>query len=76
MWSAGVGISPDHPDYEGQTRKYDKNRLEVLRMLLSAIADPLYCAPEDYNPLLSRWLAIATAADAPNQVCLFYSLLK
>lgn len=76
VWSAGVGISPDHPDYEGQTRKYDKNRLEVLRMLLSAIADPLYCAPEDYNPLLSRWLAIATAADAPNQVCLFYSLLN
>ena len=31
---------------------------------------------EDYNPLASRWLSVATAADAPNVICLFYSLLN
>ena len=76
VWCAGCGVSPDNPEFEGQTRKYDRNRLEVLRLLLSATSDPLYCAPEDYNPLVSRWLAITTAADAPNATCLFYSLLN
>ena len=76
IWNAGCGVSPDHPEFEGQTRKYDRNRLEVLRLLLAATCDPLFCTPEDYNPLLSRWLAITTAADAPNATCLFYSLLN
>ena len=31
---------------------------------------------EDYNTLASRWLSVATAADAPNAICLFYSLLN
>ncbi len=57
-------------------RKFDKNRVEVLRLLLSACCDPLFSQAEDYNPLASRWLSVATAADAPNAICLFYSLLN
>jgi len=76
VWCAGCGIFPEDPSYEGQTRKYDRNRIEVLRLLLATCSDPLFCAAEDYNPVLSRWLDIATAADAPNASCLFYSLLN
>ena len=58
------------------TRKFDKNRVEVLRLLLASCCDPLYSPAEEYNPLASRWLSVATAADAPNAICLFYSLLN
>ena len=61
---------------ESNTRKFDKNRVEVLRLLLAACCDPLYSTAEEYNPLASRWLSVATAADAPNAICLFYSLLN
>eukprot|EP00529_Nitzschia_sp_RCC80_P009895 CAMPEP_0113489330 /NCGR_PEP_ID=MMETSP0014_2-20120614/26473_1 /TAXON_ID=2857 /ORGANISM="Nitzschia sp." /LENGTH=791 /DNA_ID=CAMNT_0000383063 /DNA_START=316 /DNA_END=2691 /DNA_ORIENTATION=- /assembly_acc=CAM_ASM_000159 len=76
VWSAGAGISPSQLGYDASTRKYDKNRIEVLRLLLSACCDPLFSPADEYNPLASRWLAVATAADAPNAVCLFYSLLN
>lgn len=73
VWMPGAGVStlPEAP-----TRKYDKNRIEVLRLLLTSCCDPLYSPADEYNPLASRWLAVATAADAPNGVCLFYSLLN
>ncbi len=58
------------------TRKYDKNRIEVLRLLLSSCSDPLFSPADEYNPLASRWMAVAVASDAPNATCLFYSLLN
>jgi len=58
------------------TRKYDKNRIEVLRLLLAACSDPLFSPADEYNPLASRWMSIAVAADSPNASCLFYSLLN
>lgn len=58
------------------TRKYDKNRIEVLRLLLAACSDPLFSPADEYNPLASRWMSIAVAADSPNAACLFYSLLN
>lgn len=76
VWASGSGISSNQLGYDGTTRKYDKNRIEVLRLLLAACCDPLFSPADEYNPLASRWLAVATAADAPNAVCLFYSLLN
>jgi hypothetical protein len=79
VWAAGSGVKPEHLGgllETGATRKYDKNRIEVLRLLLSACCDPLFSPADEYNPIASRWLAVATAADAPNAVCLFYSLLN
>mmetsp|Transcript_34136 Transcript_34136/g.80336 ORF Transcript_34136/g.80336 Transcript_34136/m.80336 type:complete len:799 (-) Transcript_34136:211-2607(-) len=79
VWASGSGIKAEHLNggYDASsTRKYDKNRIEVLRLLLSACCDPLFSPADEYNPIASRWLAVATAADAPNAVCLFYSLLN
>jgi hypothetical protein len=86
VWVPGVGVtitdilgSNEHGGghhNHTMTRKYDKNRIEVLRLLLTACCDPLYSPADEYNPLASRWLAVATAADAPNSICLFYSLLN
>jgi len=79
VWASGSGVKPEHVSGmfdASSTRKYDKNRIEVLRLLLSACCDPLFSPADEYNPIASRWLAVATAADAPNAVCLFYSLLN
>lgn len=76
VWAAGAGVSPNQIGFDGSTRKYDKNRIEVLRLLLVACCDPLFSPADEYNPLASRWLAVAVAADAPNGICLFYSLLN
>jgi hypothetical protein len=82
VWAPGVGVTitdilgSEHNHSHSMTRKYDKNRIEVLRLLLTACCDPLYSPADEYNPLASRWMAVATAADAPNSICLFYSLLN
>ncbi|KAL9179792.1 hypothetical protein ACHAXT_007762 [Thalassiosira profunda] len=90
VWAPGVGFTTDgkclvgateargpklHPDL-AYTRKYDKNRIEVLRLLLAACSDPLFSPADEYNPLASRWMSVAVAADSPNAPCLFYSLLN
>ena len=64
-----------HPE-AAYARKYDKNRTEVLRLLLATCSDPLFSPADEYNPLASRWMSVAVAADAPNAPCLFYSLLN
>uniref|UniRef100_A0A7S1C0L8 Dymeclin n=1 Tax=Corethron hystrix TaxID=216773 RepID=A0A7S1C0L8_9STRA len=76
VWTGGCGVSPKELGADGGSRKYDKNRIEVLRLLLACCCDPLFSPADEYNPLASRWLAVAVAADAPNAVCLFYSLLN
>jgi hypothetical protein len=76
VWAPGTGIQANQLGYDASTRKYDKNRIEVLRLMLAACCDPLFSPADEYNPLASRWLAVGTAADAPNAVCLFYSLVN
>lgn len=75
VWAPGCGVKSQKFS-ESNTRKFDKNRVEVLRLLLASCCDPLYSPAEEYNPLASRWLSVATAADAPNAICLFHSLLN
>lgn len=76
VWAPGSGVTAAEMGFDASSRKYDKNRIEVLRLLLAALCDPLFSPADEYNPLASRWLAVASAADAPNAVCLFYSLLN
>jgi hypothetical protein len=76
VWAAGTGVQATQLGFDASTRKYDKNRIEVLRLMLAACCDPLFSPADEYNPLASRWLAVATAADAPNAICLFHSLLN
>lgn len=76
VWAAGAGLNANDVGSESASRKFDKNRIEVLRLMLAACCDPLFSPADEYNPLASRWLSVATAADAPNASCLFYSLLN
>jgi len=73
LWAAGIGGAEARP---AQASSFDRNRVEVLRLLLSALCEPLYQSAEAYDPWRSRWLAVATARDVPNARLLFYSLLN
>merc|ERR1712232_858198 len=42
VWAAGCGVHPNQLGTEGGTHKFDKNRIEVLRLLLAACCDPLF----------------------------------
>ena len=73
MWAPGLAV---HEDVMVRSVAFDNNRIEVLRLLLGALCDPLYQSAEDFNPTKSRWLAVATALDVPNAELLFYSLMN
>lgn len=73
LWAPGVGGFEASP---AQASSFDRNRVEVLRLLLSATCEPLYLSAEAYDPWASRWLSVATAQDLPNARLLFYSLLN
>ena len=47
-------------------RKYDKTRIDVLRLLLAACSDPLFSPADEYNPLAWRWMSVAVTAGVPN----------
>ncbi|GMI36274.1 hypothetical protein TeGR_g2701, partial [Tetraparma gracilis] len=57
---------------------YDKNRVEVLRLLLAVCSEQLFLPPAVPNapPPTMRWMAVACGADAPNASTLFFSLLN
>ena len=40
MWSPGTCIQANQLGYDASTRKYVKNRIEVLRLMLAACCDP------------------------------------
>ena len=70
--SLKVGDPPD----VAATRKYNKNRIKILHLLLTACCDPLFSPADECNPLTSRRMSVTVAADAPNAPCLLYSLLN
>mmetsp|Transcript_37440 Transcript_37440/g.120117 ORF Transcript_37440/g.120117 Transcript_37440/m.120117 type:complete len:388 (-) Transcript_37440:2036-3199(-) len=71
LWAAGMGGFEARP---ALAASFDRNRVEVLRLLLSAVCEPLFQSAESYDPWRSRWLETATDKDAPNSRLLFYSL--
>lgn len=73
MWAAGVGGLDATPV---ASTAFDKNRVEVLRLLLATVCEPLFQTADDFDPKRSRWLAVACHKEAPNSQLLLYSLLN
>ena len=63
LWAPGVGSLDGAP---AASLAFDRNRIEVLRLLLAASCEPLYDSADTFDPWRSRWLAVSTARDAPN----------
>ncbi|RLN50972.1 hypothetical protein BBJ29_005677 [Phytophthora kernoviae] len=73
LWHAGVG----YPDANvTNTMSYDKNRREVLALLMTCFSSILYQTAETCNQWKDRFLEVATAPDCPFAPTLFYSLLN
>ena len=71
LWAAGIGGFDPRPP---PAVAFDRNRIEVMRLLLSSICEPLFQSADSYDPWKSRWLETATEKDAPNSRLLFCSL--
>lgn len=73
LWNAGVS----YPDANvANSLAYDKNRKEVVKLLLTCFSGILYQTAETCNLWKDRFLEIATAPDCPFAPTLFFSLLN
>lgn len=73
MWAPGVGSA--EKSVVGSTQ-FDKNRVEVVRLLIAAFSDSLYQTPDNFDTCGSLWLEVATSVDAPYAEIVFYSLIN
>ncbi|KAG2787666.1 hypothetical protein JG687_00013103 [Phytophthora cactorum] len=73
LWHSGVG----YPDASVvNSSNYDRNRKEVLALLLTCFSGILYQTAETCSQWKDRFLEVATAPDCPFAPTLFYSLLN
>ncbi|CAI5719067.1 unnamed protein product [Hyaloperonospora brassicae] len=73
LWHSGVGY-PDASVVHAST--YDKNRKEVLALLLTCFSSILYHKAETCSQWKDPFLEVATAPACPFAPTLFYSLLN
>lgn len=73
LWHAGV-MYPDASVINAAS--YDRNRKEVLALLLTCFSSILYQTAETCHQWNDRFLEAATARDCPFAPTLFYSLLN
>ena len=73
MWASGVGSFEKSVTL---STAYDNNRIEVLRVMLSAFCDPLFRPPAKFEPCASLWLEVATSSEAPYAEIVLYSLMN
>jgi hypothetical protein len=73
LWASGAGKVEKSAT---QSSQYDINRVEILRLMIASLCDPLYQTPEGFDSCASYWLEVATSADTPYADLVFYSLLN
>ena len=73
MWAPGVGSIEKSVVTSTQ---YDRNRIDILRLMISAFCDSLYQNPDTYDSTSSLWLEVGTSVDAPYAEIIFYSLMN
>mmetsp|Transcript_19013 Transcript_19013/g.31170 ORF Transcript_19013/g.31170 Transcript_19013/m.31170 type:complete len:747 (-) Transcript_19013:439-2679(-) len=72
VWANGVHIHKASSSWSA----LDRNRVEVLRLLLVMGCQTLYFLPQDYSLPRNRWLEYLTCETFPHGKELFYSLLN
>jgi hypothetical protein len=73
MWAPGVGSKEKAVT---TSSPHDKNRIDILRLLIAAFCDSLFQSPDSFDSCESLWLEVGTSADAPYAEIVFYSLLN
>jgi len=73
IWKSGIGRDSIP---SSSSKSMDSNRIEVLRLMITCLCDPLFQSPENYDPFKGRLQQIATSALEPLVPSLFCSLLN
>lgn len=73
MWAPGVGSL--EKTIAGSTQ-FDRNRIDVLRLLIVSFCDSLYQNADSYDSCRSYWLEVATSVDSPYAEIVCFSLLN
>ena len=73
MYAPGVGSTEKSIAHSTQ---YDRNRMDVLRLMMAAFCDSLFQDPDRYDSSASMWLEVATSVDTPYAEIVFYSLMN
>ena len=73
MWRSGVTV-PDAANHYVQT--YNGNRIQLLRLLIIVLSQPLYYRPDEYLLVLNPFSTYFTSRRAKNTKNLFVSLVN
>eukprot|EP00904_Undaria_pinnatifida_P010228 jgi/Undpi1/6335/HiC_scaffold_20.g08818.m1 len=73
LWSAALGAGRKASIHRG--RDLEANRIDVMRLVLVLMCEPLYQRNVDFDPTASRFAAEVCSLDAPFASELFFSLL-
>jgi len=73
IWEAGVGFTHAPPS----SAQYDRNRTEILKLLLTCFSDVIYLPPvADAHAQQNPWIAYFTSTENRHALPLFTSLLN
>jgi len=72
LWYPGAGADDAFP----HGTEFDANRIDVLRLLVVILSEPVFQAPDQLATARLRWTKVATAMDQPAASWVFYSLLN
>lgn len=73
MWAPGVGSKEKSV---ASSSPHDKNRIDILRLMIAAFCDPLFQSPDSFDSCESLWLEVGTSSEAPYAEIVFYSLMN
>jgi hypothetical protein len=73
MWAPGVG---SREKSILSSTQYDKNRIDILRLMIASFSDSLFQSPDGFDSCDSLWLEVGTSAEAPYAEIVFYSLMN
>lgn len=72
IWESGVGFTCTTPS----TCVYDKNRTELLRLLLTCFSCSMYLTPSEANCSSNEWIEFFTSSNNRHSLAIFTSLLN
>lgn len=72
IWEPGVGFTTPTTS----TQQFDKNRTELLHLLLTCFSNSMYLTPNEASHTPNKWIELFTSSDNRHALPLFTSLLN
>ena len=72
IWASGVGFTSS----TSSTAAFNKNRTELLRLLLTCFSTTIYLSPKEAHHTQNRWISFFTSSNNRHALPIFTSLLN